>query len=493
MPTTPIFTCDFSQSGALFPHFWERLIGSGHAPLALRADWQQQLARCQRELGIQSVRFHGLLSSPMDTILCRDNQTQYSFFNLDQICDFLLSIGMKPWLELSFMPATLASGSETVMHYASNVTPPKDFTLWSDLISTLARHLVARYGLEEVRRWHFEVWNEPNMDGFWSGTQDEYFDLYRHTVTALKNVDAKLQVGGPATAQNAWLGEFIEFCAREKLPCDFVSTHHYPTDALGKPGDDTVAQLAAGHRGILREQAATARAQVGDKLLFYTEWNSSSNPRDDLHDRPYAAAFDLKTVLGMQGVVDIYSLWTFSDIFVENQMPERAFQGGFGLLTMHGIAKPAYRAFQLLHRLGDEQLKISGEHNTVNAWCVRDESARRATILLCNHALPRHEIARETVQLTLRNLTAPRCIIIERIDDEHTNARALWEKLGSPAYPTPRQHEWLEVASQMVPEALAFEFKNGEVALSVEVPPHGIAAITLEFGDEAELKSVYCD
>ena len=493
MPNSATFSCDFSHQSTPFLHFWERIIGSGHAPLALRADWQSQIERCHRELGMQSVRFHGLLSSPMDTILCRGNQTQYSFFNLDQIFDFLLSIGMTPWLELSFMPATLASGGKTVMHYASNVTPPKDFAAWDDLITTLARHLVARYGLEEVRRWHFEVWNEPNIKSFWSGTQSDYFELYRHTVTALKNVDSELKVGGPATAKNAWLVEFAEFCAREKLPYDFVSTHHYPTDALGKPGDDTVTQLAAGQRGLLREQAQTARTQVGAKQLFYTEWNSSSNPRDDLHDRPYAAAFDLKTVMEMQDIVDAYSLWTFSDIFVENQMPERAFQGGFGLLTMHNIAKPAYRAFQLLHHLGDEQLPMNGEHATVDAWCVRDKSGQRATILLCNHALPRHEIASENVQLTLHNFPKPRCAVIERIDDNHANARGLWEKLGSPAYPSEREHEWLQAASQMVPQALDFEFENGEVNFSVEVPPHGIAAVSLEFGDDDELQSVHCD
>ncbi len=384
---------------------------------------------------MQSVRFHGLLSSPMDTILCRGNQTQYSFFNLDQIFDFLLSIGMTPWLELSFMPATLASGSHTVMHYASNVPPPRDWRLWDDLMTTLARHLITRYGAEEVRRWHFEVWNEPNMDSFWSGTQSQYFELYRHTVTALKNVDSKLQVGGPTTAKNAWLVEFGEFCEREELPCDFVSTHHYPTDALGQPDDDTISKLAQGERAMLRKQAQTARRQVGTKPLFYTEWNSSSNPRDDLHDQPYAAAFDLKTVMEMQGIVDAYSIWTFSDIFVENQMPDRAFQGGFGLLTMHNIAKPAYRAFELLHRLGEEQLPLSGEHATVEAWCLRDSNAQRATILLCNHASRAMKSRVKNVQLKLSHLARPRCLVIERIDDNHANAHGLWE-LGHRLIPT---------------------------------------------------------
>ena len=151
----PTFTCDLSRPTTPLEHVWEHTLGSGHAPLALRADWQAQLAQCHAELGTRHVRFHGLLSDDMGTLICQNEELLYSFFNADQIVDFLLSIGMKPFVELSFMPATLASGHETVFRYRGNITPPRDFDQWATLISKLVGHWVKRYGVDEVSRWFF--------------------------------------------------------------------------------------------------------------------------------------------------------------------------------------------------------------------------------------------------------------------------------------------------------------------------------------------------
>src|ERR1700691_1029654 len=182
----PDFTCDFAQLGKPFPHFWEHTVGSGHAPLALRADWQAQLRVAHHELGFRHVRFHALLSEEMETLICEEGELLYSFFNADQVMDFLLSIGMRPFVELSFMPVTLASGNTTVFRYRANVTPPKDYNQWAILIGKLVAHWVERYGAKEVREWFFEVWNEPNLKAFWTGTQQDYFKLYRVTAEAIK-------------------------------------------------------------------------------------------------------------------------------------------------------------------------------------------------------------------------------------------------------------------------------------------------------------------
>src|SRR5215216_6855404 len=155
------FFSDLAEPTTPFPHFWEHTVGSDHAPVALRADWQQQLRRCHDELGFQYVRFHGLLSDELRTVVRENNKLLYSFFNSDQIFDFLLSIGVKPFVELSFMPAALASGGATVFNYEANVTPPRDYKKWATLIGKLASHWVERYGAREVREWFFEVWNEP--------------------------------------------------------------------------------------------------------------------------------------------------------------------------------------------------------------------------------------------------------------------------------------------------------------------------------------------
>ena len=250
------FSCDLAGASSALPHFWEHTIGSGHAPLALRADWQAQMRRSHDELGFGHVRMHGLLGDDMGTLVGEGDRLFYSFFNADQIFDFLLSIGMKPFVELSFMPSILASGDKTVFHYRGNVTPPKDYAQWAMLIRKLVAHWVERYGLAEVRQWFFEVWNEPNLDAFGSGKQEDYFKLYRYTVEAIKSVDSALKVGGPATAANAWIDDFIGFCKQNGLHADFISTHHYPTDAFGTPGADTVTQLEHAPRSVMKTQAA---------------------------------------------------------------------------------------------------------------------------------------------------------------------------------------------------------------------------------------------
>ena len=481
------FASRLSTKASPLPHFWEHTVGSGHAPLALRADYQKQLRQCREELGFRHVRFHDLLSDDMGTLMDENNQLIHSFFNADQICDFLLSIGMKPFVELSFMPTTLASGSKTVFHYAANVTPPKNYAKWAELISSLVQHWVQRYGLEEVKTWFFEVWNEPNLKAFWTGTQADYFKLYQVTAKAIKAVDKQLQVGGPATAKNAWIKEFLDFCAKKNVPVDFVSTHHYPTDALGTVGQDTTTQLAKSKPSILRDWARLTHRKARGKPLYYTEWSSSSNPRDPLHDESYAATVIIKTMMEARGLVKGYSYWTFSDIFEENYMPACAFQGGFGLLTMQGVAKPAYRAFELLHRLGVEELPVKGKHQTVNVWVVR--SSDFVTVLLINHALPRHPIKTETVHIELTDLAKPENVYIERIDDDHANPKRLWIEMGQPALPQPREVEQLHASSKLMREPLKWNYQGHALRLKISMPAHAIAAVTVQLAQPLGQKS----
>ncbi|MBA3884096.1 MAG: cellulase family glycosylhydrolase [Acidobacteria bacterium] len=475
----PDFSCRLSETTTPLTHFWEHTVGSDHAPVALRADWQAQLRRCHEDLGFRYVRFHGLLSDDMGTLIDHDGKPLYSFFNADQVVDFLLSVGMRPFVELSFMPEALASGYKTVFHYKGNITPPKDYKQWATLMNRLARHWVERYGVEEVREWFFEVWNEPNLPAFWKGTQADYFKLYRHTVEAIKSVDPALKVGGPATAKNEWIEEFLEFCEKKKLPVDFVSTHHYPTDALGNEGDDTETQLATSRRAVLREQAQDTFRRARGKPVFYTEWNASSNPRDARHDEPYAAAFVAKTILEANGLVEGYSFWTFTDIFEENYFPSVPFHGGFGLLTLHGVPKPAYRAFELLHRLGTEQLLVDGIHETVSVWAVRQETS--VTVLATNHALPRHSIKGETVDVRISEAREPRHVHVERIDEAHANPQRAWREMGAPEYLSALQLEHLHAVSRMAREPLPWKYDNGVVHVEIEVPPHAVAAITVVF------------
>jgi xylan 1,4-beta-xylosidase len=479
----PTFICDFSQRPTPFTHVWEHTVGSDQAPIALRADWQAQLRQCRRELGFRHVRFHGLLSDDMGTLICHKEKLLYSFFNADQIIDFLLSIGMRPFVELSFMPETLASGSETVFRYRGNVTPPRDYGQWATLIDTLVHHWMDRYGVKEVREWYFEVWNEPNLTYFWTGSQQEYFTLYRRTVDVIKGVDASLRVGGPATAQTAWIAEFLAFCQQQDLPADFVSTHYYPTDAFGQIGADTETQLANAPRDVMRNRATEARRQAGSRPLYFTEWNVSSNPRDLLHDQPFAAAYVARILMNVEGLVQGYSFWTFSDIFAENYFPSVPFHGGFGLLNLHGIPKPVYRTLELLHHLGTERLDVQGAHETVDAWVVRSD--RRATVLITNHAQPRHTITTELVTVQITNAPAPPIAYVERIDETHANPHRAWVEMGKPTYLSVLEVEQLKAVSRVVKEAIGWRYEGRTIYLDLDLPPHGVAAITMELAADA--------
>ena len=475
----PDFTCQLSETASPLAHFWEHTVGSDHAPVALRADWQNQLRRCHDELGFRYVRFHGLLSDDMGTLISHREESLYSFFNADQIYDFLLSIGMRPFVELSFMPTALASGRSTVFHYRGNITPPRDYKQWATLIRKLVSHWVERYGVSEVREWFFEVWNEPNLKAFWTGTQADYFKLYRYTIHAIKSIDGALQVGGPATAANEWIEEFLDYSEKNSLPTDFVSTHHYPTDAFGEEGDDTLAQLAKSQRSVLREQAQDAKRRARGTPLYYTEWNASSNPRDSLHDEPYSAAFVVKTIMEANGLVAGYSFWTFSDIFEENYFPSKPFHGGFGLLNLHGIPKPAYRAFELLHLLGNESLLVDGLHETVDAWVVCGVNG--TTVLFTNHALPRHHIEKQRVRMQLCNAPEPASAHVKRIDEDHANARRLWREMGAPEYLSIAQLDKLQDASELRREPVDFRYTNGRIEFEVTLPANSVAAIEFEF------------
>jgi xylan 1,4-beta-xylosidase len=483
------FECDLKSSPEEFPHFWEHTVGSGHATLALRADWQKQIERCHRELGFKYVRFHGLLDDDMGTLVCENDKFVDSFFNADQIFDFLLSIGMRPFVELSFMPLALSSGGDIVFHYKGNVTPPKDYNEWEKLMSRLFQHWVDRHGIGEVKEWFFEVWNEPNLTAFWTGTQQDYFRLYECTARAAKAVDKNIRVGGPATAANAWIPEFLDFAEKNKVPVDFISTHHYPTDAFGKPGDDTIAQLAASRRSVLREQVRESQKNARGKPVYYTEWSTSSNPFDDLHDESYAAAYIAKTVMEARGAVQAYSYWTFSDIFEENYFSSEPFHGGFGLLTIHGIPKPAYRTYQILHGLGKKLHAVTGTHETVDAWLTQENSPSGAgtlKILLVNSALPRHDIKTEFIEFRIRGGGKIKTSYLERIDEAHANPRAAWIGSGGVKNLSPRAVEALEVSSKLVKEPVEFENskdeKSGEtiLTLKISIPEQAVVCVTVE-------------
>jgi xylan 1,4-beta-xylosidase len=485
-PDPQRFVVDLSAAPLPLRQPWQWCVGSDHATTALRADWQAQLAQAHRDLGFRHVRFHGILDDAMGTLVMQGDQLLYSFFNTDRIFDFVLSIGMKPLVELSFMPRALASGNASVFRYQANITPPHDLAQWGELVRRLAAHWVERYGLDEVATWPFEVWNEPNLGRFWSGDQAAYFALYDTTAQALKAVDVRLQVGGPASAANVWLGDFVAHCAAGGVACDFISTHYYPTDAFGRVDRDTATQLEHAPRDIMRSQALAPRAATPTGMpLYYTEWNISAQPNDPLHDGAFAAALAVRIAMSVDDVVDGYAWWTFSDIFEEDYFASVPFHGGFGLLNLYGVPKPVYRGFEMMRALGDRRFAVAGEHPTVDVWAGRGAApaADADAVLLVNQAMPRQPIGTASIEVALDHDPARRVAAarLERIDAAHANPERAWRELGAPEHLQPADVERLMVASRVVAEPVALRRVEARTSIDVVLAPQSVNLLRLSW------------
>ena len=387
---------------------------------------------------------------------------------------------MKPFVELSFMPEALASGNKTVFHYRANVTPPKDYKRWAELVKKFTCALCRTLWRGGSEGMVLEVWNEPNLPAFWTGTQADYFKLYAETADSDQEGGRRTQSRRPGDSEERVDRRVPRLLRQEKSAGGFRQHASLPDRcAVGTTATDTESELA---EQPPRHSARTGAGHVrraGGRPVYYTEWNASSNPRDPRQDEPYAAAFVVKTVLETNGLVEAYSFWTFTDIFEENYFPSKPFHGGFGLLNLHGIPKPTYRAYELLHQLGTEQLLVDGIHETVNAWAVRKENS--LTVLLTNHALPRHSIKTEQVRVRVTESAEPAAVFVQRIDEEHANPRRLWREMGEPEYLKASEIEQLQAASRLTPEPYRWKYADESVHLEIALPPHGVAAITLEY------------
>ena len=363
-------------SGRLNTMFNE-CVGAGRANEGLRADWQQQLTYVRKECGFKYIRMHGLLTDDM-AVYTEDakGNPEYNYMYIDVLFDFLHSIGMKPFVELGFMPNALASGKQTIFWWRGNVTPPKDYDKWAGLIRNLVQHFTERYGADEVKTWYFEVWNEPNLSpGFWTGSQQDYFKLYSYTAKAIKSVNPDYRVGGPATAGAAWVPDMIKYCSDNHLPIDFISTHSYGVnqgflDEHGNSGTVLSKDPMSVSEDVLQSRKQIASSSIPDLELHYTEWSSSYTPADPIHDSYHEASYVLQKLKQVGDAANSMSYWVFTDIFEEPGPRFTPFHGGFGMLTIQGINKPVFYAYKFLNRLGNTELV----NKDSASWVCKDSS-----------------------------------------------------------------------------------------------------------------------
>ncbi|MGX1672648.1 GH39 family glycosyl hydrolase [Streptomyces sp. NPDC055400] len=441
-----------AESQGLLSEAWRACVGTGRLELALRRDYQDSLTLLQKDIGFRHIRGHGLFSDGMGVYRPYEwqgaRQVHHSFTYVDQVVDACLALGIRPFLELGFMPDELASGAQTVFWWQGNVTPPSSHREWADLVRATLTHLVDRYGLEEVRDWPVEVWNEPDLPDFWEGAdQAAYHRLYEVTAHAVKDVDASLQVGGPAVSPGAdegWLGRFAEFVERRDLPVDFVSRHAYTSGPAQPVPFGTYQTLAPAER-LLEQFGAPRRELKGTSLadlpVHITEFNSSYRPDNPVHDTAFHAAY-LAPVLAAGGdLVDSFSYWTFSDMFEEVGVPTALFHGGFGLLTHRQVRKPTYHLYAFMARMGRDVLARGDDH------LVTRHPDGRVTVLAW--APPGTDL--HTLRLSVPVGDAERGAVFLRrssVDEERGNAYTAWRRMGSPRSPRPHQLDLLHDAAE---------------------------------------------
>lgn len=496
---------------------WQFGIGNDHACQMLRTDVCEHVKMTHDELGIKYIRFHGIFD---DDLLVIQRLTDYhnfgampfasqveetSFRQIANVFDNVLKCGMKPFVELSFMPKALASGKNIGLRYKNNVTMPKYMERWVDLIEKFIRFLLKRYGKEEVESWYFEVWNEPDLPIFFHGSQKDYFELYKATAEAVKRVNPKLRVGGPSTSACLWLEDFIKYCEEHEVPFDFVSTHHYPGDAFGNlfSAKDAIGMMkmtydnAKNHvdlgdtlteyffkpqvyknwtKGILHEMDVKAREQVGDKPIFMTEWNSMAVYGAPVHDEKYSAAFLVKSVMDLKGIMDAYMFWCCSDVFEELYILGKPFHGSYGIVNNDGIPKPNFWGFKILSELYANRLDLPVTNDAVEYSVFVDGEKTQVLLYAQDFDYEKDELHNITLTINQKANKVSK----QAIDNTHCNPKAEWVKLGKPDLFTREQVEEVKAKTRLASEIQEFVIEEEQTIIKLQMRTNDVVLLTLE-------------
>jgi xylan 1,4-beta-xylosidase len=459
-------------------------VGTGRMGLALQKEYLEHLEVVQKAIHFRYIRGHGLFCD--DVGIYREEEmdgktyTFYNFTYLDRIIDSYLENGIRPFLELGFMPEKLKTGEQTVFYWKGNVTPPSSYEKWADLIFATIRHLIDRYGEEEVAIWPVEVWNEPNIP-FWAGSMEEYFKLYDYSAKAVKKACPKMKVGGPAICgveTEKWLRGFFEHCVNNDSPLDFITRHCYTGSPTTKRGHYIYHTFAEPTRMI--EELKETRSimadypKIADMPLHITEFNSSYVPICPVHDTVFNAAYIARILSEAGEYADSYSYWTFSDVFEEMDVPKSVFHGGFGLVAMNSIKKPTFYAFEFFSKAGDELLyrdehliaTKKGNKYVIIGWNWHDTHSGKAP-------------SEENYELSLPSLGERAIMVKKEVSELHANPLQAWSNLGKPRSLNKEQIEILKASAEPLQTTEALHETNGIYEVSLDIPSNCLCMLEI--------------
>ena len=470
-------------------------VGADYPGVTGREDALAQLRTVRDELGFEYIRFHAIFHDDMGVYREMDGRPVYDFTRIDRLYDRFLEMGIRPFIELGFTPHEMRTSDQTLFYWQGNTSHP-DPEKWEGLIDAFVRHLIDRYGAEEVRRWYFEFWNEPNLDGFWENAdQAAYFDHYALTVRTIKAIDSALRVGGPSTAGAAWVPEFLAYARANDLPVDFITTHTYGVEGgfLDEFGNDDNRLLATPDSIIA--DVRNVRAQIETSHLpglplFFTEWSASYSPRDPVHDSHISASFILTKTRQAEGLAQNMSYWAFSDLFEEPGPQTLPFEGGFGLINPQGVRKPAWFAYKYLNALGEQELE-GGDEQTI---ITRDE--RGVQVLTWTYEPPRDQNISNRpyfrqvrpsppappLVLRFRGMApGEHAVAVRRVGFRHNDAYTAWLEMGLPQTLDEDQVAQLHALTADQPEVMPMTIgADGEGSLTLPMDVHGVVLVEIE-------------
>lgn len=503
-----------------FTHYWSVGVGAGRANEGLRAGWLEHLQLVKKNCGFRYVRMHGLFHDDMFVYFRKpDGKVVYNWQYIDELYDRMLAIGVKPFVELGFFPKDMAAeNSKTQMWWKGYVSVDRNnFGKWHDLIKAFTQHIVDRYGINEVLTWYFEVWNEPNLTGtggFFHGTKSDYFRLYKEAVTAIKSIDERLKVGGPAASnfiadhrhdgeildhsqsrfytqeeinkqqwKGVWIEDFLHYCEKENLPVDFISTHPYPTDYALDP-ETGRGKGAIRYVHSLKDDIQWLRQQLADSKypeaeIHLTEWSTGPNSRDRMHDILPPAAYIIKTNLDCIGLANSLMYWTFTDVFEEKGGGEEIFHGGFGMINFQGLVKPSFHAYRMLNQLGDEKIYYkdplfisrSSKTGKLSAIAFNYPKEYEQTVPSMQNFTNYMNASSKTLDIVLEGLNPNACFEIEVLDKMHGNVYDAYLNMGAPHSPNIREIEFLRQKAWDTVKEIVKVDEDGRLILKRDIDP----------------------
>eukprot|EP01084_Bolivina_argentea_P276705 472203_1 len=494
-----IFTVDFGKSPSKVWKFWESGTTEDHGYLALRYDFREQLEQVHRDLNIQYVRLNNMFSDDLGIINPSKPSLPYSYINIDKIYDWVTSIGMKPLVNMDFIPSSLASKDQTIgmYEYPSYAGPPLNYTQWYYFVQSFTQHLSDRYTPEVVSQWIFDAWNEPN-GCCWTDKNLTTFEwTWNQTARAVKSVNKSFLVGAPGSVDMGWIygdesHSFVKWCLKNNVPLDFVSAHMYPTKSLAPKTHN-------GYFQIIQNLSTTIKAldeNMGIALSAYG-CTIEDEPNPGPHDTSYNAACFSTFASQFQALNSsqfwIMSFTGFTDLWDQNGVWSAMFHDGYGWLTNRGIKKPTYQALQLLVNYASDRNYYKVYRNnsnevdtTLEVFVTVNDNKNQIAIFVMNWMLQGHSIKNETVQIDLVNLDKiyngklPDNGIVYRIDDDHCNPLKKWKDIGSPMYPTQKELDMVGNASVLVKEEIKLSTMSNGIGVELDVMPYGMAVVVID-------------